>query len=81
MLSAVPMLHPVLYVCLLYLNTFASFVCQLNGICWAAGEQMKSLKRYQLESPSDCALNDDGTGFNDHVLNEEEWELVPQMVR
>ena len=48
-------------------------------LVWIA-ENLSALKRYASESPRDCALNDDGTGFKDHVLSEEEYEYLPQLV-
>ena len=33
-----------------------------------------------MECPADCALNDGGTGFKDHLLTEEEYVVIPQLV-
>ena len=48
-------------------------------LTWSA-EQRAALKRYTIECPSNCALNDDGTGFKDHLLTEEEYSIIPQLV-
>lgn len=48
-------------------------------LTWTA-EQRPALKRYSMECPTDCALNDDGTGFKDHLLTEEEYGIIPQLV-
>ena len=39
---------------------------------------LPALKRYASDCPRDCVLNDDGTGFKDHVLSAEEYEYIPQ---
>ena len=49
-------------------------------LVWTA-QNISALKRYAHDCPRDCALNDDGTGYKDHVFNEEEYELLPQLVR
>jgi len=38
------------------------------------------LRRYASECLANCALNDDGSGYNDHVLAEEEYEYVVHLV-
>ena len=48
-------------------------------LTWTA-EQRVALKRYAMECPAGCALNDDGTGFKDHILTEEEYAVIPQLV-
>ena len=48
-------------------------------LSWTA-EQRAALKRYTVECPPNCALNDDGTGFKDHLLSEEDYAVIPQLV-
>ena len=48
-------------------------------LIWTS-ENLSALKRYASDCPRDCALNDDGTGFKDHVLSAEEYEYLPQLV-
>ena len=48
-------------------------------LVWTA-QNLSALKRYAHDCPRDCALNDDGTGYKDHVLSEEELEYIPQLV-
>ena len=45
-------------------------------LAWTV-EQRAALKRYAMECPAGCALNDDGTGFKDHILTEEEYAVIP----
>ncbi len=40
-------------------------------------QNLSALKRYAHDCPRDCALNDDGTGYKDHVLSDEELEYLP----
>ena len=49
-------------------------------LVWTA-QNLSALKRYAHDCPRDCALNDDGTGYKDHVLSDEELEYLPQLVR
>lgn len=49
-------------------------------LVWIA-ENLPALRRYASDCPRDCALNDDGTGYKDHVLSDEEFEYLPQLVR
>ena len=48
-------------------------------LSWTA-EQRAALKRYTIECPPNCALNDDGTGYKDHLLSEEDYAVIPQLV-
>ena len=45
-------------------------------LVWTA-QNVTALKRYAHDCPRDCALNDDGTGYKDHVLSDEELEYLP----
>jgi hypothetical protein len=44
-------------------------------------QNLSTLKMYAHVCPRDCALNDDGTRYKDHVLSDEELEYLPQPVR
>lgn len=42
--------------------------------------QKAALKKYGGETPEGCAVNDDGSSFKDHVLTDEEYIIVGQLV-
>ena len=48
-------------------------------LAWTA-IQKAALKKYAGETPEGCAVNDDGTTYKDHVLTDEDFVIVGQLV-
>ena len=52
---------------------------QLLTLDWLVSSKL-AIKIYDSEPAENCALNDDGSAYVEHSLEDEEWSMAEQLV-